>query len=168
MAKAVKDSGGKSKGGRPPTRPNPLDPGILDRICEGLTEGESIVKICEPEDMPHFTMVYRAMAKDEAFANAIAKARAAQQEAEIDKMIQIADEATPENVHVAKLRIWARQWRAAKLAPKKYGERVHTEVTGADGGPIETKATVIDASSLSPDLRESLKAALLAAKGKKS
>ncbi len=156
-----------AKRGRPPIRPNPLDPGIVDRICEGLVAGETITKVCEPEDMPHFTMVYRAMAKDEDFANAIAKARAAQQEAEIDKMIDIADSATAENVSVAKLRIWARQWRAMKLSPKKYGEKVQAEVTGANGGPIQTQAIVVDATQLEPAQREALKLALMAAKEKK-
>jgi hypothetical protein len=85
--------------------------------------------------MPDYSMVYRAMAKDAAFANAIARAREAQQEAIIDGTIDLADEATPETVHVAKLQIWARQWRAAKLAPKKWGDKIEidakVEATGA-------------------------------------
>lgn len=121
--------------GRPPKRPNPLDPGIVDRIAEGLIDGHSIKKVCEPEDMPDFSMVYRAMAKDQNFATAIARAREAQQEAIIDSTIDLADQATPETVHVAKLQIWARQWRAAKLAPKKWSDKVDisatVEVTGA-------------------------------------
>jgi hypothetical protein len=121
--------------GRPPTRPNPLDPGVVDRIAEGLIEGHSIKKVCEPKDMPDYSMVYRAMAKDPIFATAIARAREAQQEAIIDSTIDLADEATPETVHVAKLQIWARQWRAAKLAPKKWGDKVDIsaklEVTGS-------------------------------------
>jgi hypothetical protein len=35
-----------------------------------------------------------------------------------------------------KLRIDARKWKAAKLAPKKWGEKVTTEHTGLDGGPV--------------------------------
>lgn len=50
----------------------------------------------------------------------------------------MADQATPENWQVVKLRIWARQWRAAKLAPRKYGDKITTELTGKDGGAIET------------------------------
>jgi hypothetical protein len=29
-----------------------------------------------------------------------------------------------------RLQIWARQWRAAKLAPKVYGDQVHHDVSG--------------------------------------
>ncbi len=34
------------------------------------------------------------------------------------------------------------RWRAAKIAPRDYGDKVQTEVTGADGGPIEQSITV--------------------------
>lgn len=153
-----------AKKGRPPIRPNPLDPGILERICEGLIEGNSIVKVCEPADMPHFTMVYRTMAKDPVFANEIARAREAQQEAIIDSTVDLADRATIEDWQVVKLRIWARQWRAGKLAPKKYSEKVQTEITGPNGGPMQVQALTIDARALQPEHREALKQALLAAK----
>lgn len=150
--------------GRPPRRPNPLDEGILDRICDGLVEGHSIKKVCEPDDMPHWTMVYRTMAKDPAFANEIARAREAQQEVIADDIVDKADKATEKDYNSVKLQIWARQWRAAKLAPKKYGDKQVTEVTGANGGPLQVQAVTIDATKLEPEHREALKQALLAAK----
>lgn len=156
-----------AKKGRPPKRPHPLDKGILDRICDGLIEGKSITQVCEPEDMPHFTMVYRVMAKDEAFAKEIARAREAQQEAVIDGTVDLADEATADDWQVVKLRIWARQWRAAKLAPKKYSDKAQVEVTGANGGPVQVQALTVDARALAPEHREALKQALLAAKNAK-
>ena len=33
-----------------------------------------------------------------------------------------------------------RKWAAAKLLPKKYGDRTVTEVTGANGAPIQLEA----------------------------
>lgn len=128
--------------GRPRIRPRPTDPGIVDRICSGLIEGKSIKEVCDPQDMPHWTEVYKEMAKDRSsdFTTAIAHAREAQQEAIIDSTVDLADKATIEDVNVVKLRIWARQWRAAKLAPKKYGDKTVTEVTGANGGAIKIDA----------------------------
>jgi hypothetical protein len=41
----------------------------------------------------------------------------------------MADEATAENRQTVRLRIWARQWRAAKLAPKKYGDKTTIDTT---------------------------------------
>ena len=56
------------------------------------------------------------------------------------------------------MKIGAYQWRAAKLAPKKYGDRILNEHTGADGGPIRTETTV-DLSRLSDKALAELEAA---------
>lgn len=126
MAATASKLGGMPIGGK--HRPSVYDDGILEKICDGLSEGMSIKAICDPDTMPHFTEVYREMKKSEDVANAIAQAREAQQEFIADEIIEMADLATPENVNVVKLQIWARQWRAAKLAPKKYGDNQKVEV----------------------------------------
>ena len=90
----------------------------------------------DPE-MPSVNAIYVALANDEEFRKRIARAREAAQEAEIDRTIDLADSATPETVNMVKLQIWARQWRAAKLAPKRYGDKTQTEITGAEGAPLQ-------------------------------
>lgn len=124
--------GGMPKGGVK-RRPSVYANGILMQICDGLSQGLSIKHICEPDTMPHFTEVYREMKKNQDVATAIAQAREAQQDFIADEIIEMADTATPETVNVVKLQIWARQWRAAKLAPKKYGEKQSVEVTADIG-----------------------------------
>ena len=59
------------------------------------------------------------------------RAREAQQDLLTDEMIRIADEAGTDKgeVEKAKLRIWTRQWVAAKLAPKSYGDKIAIEDT---------------------------------------
>lgn len=42
-----------------------------------------------------------------------------------------------EHVQRSKLRVDTRKWLLSKCLPKIYGERVSTELTGKDGGPIE-------------------------------
>lgn len=107
----------------------PKDSSILDNdafveeICDRLAGGEGLNAICADPHLPSEDTVYRRMAKDEAFASRIARAREAQQEFEADNIVKMADEADSENWQVVKLRIHARQWRAAKLAPKKYGDK---------------------------------------------
>ena len=118
----------RNKSGPKKRLPTIYDEGVLDRICEGLTEGHSIKDVCAQENMPHFTEVYRTMAKDAEIANAIAQAREAQQEFIADEIVAMADSATAEDYNAVKLKIWARQWRASKLAPKKYGEKQQVEV----------------------------------------
>lgn len=44
--------------------------------------------------------------------------------------LEIADKATPENVSVARLQVDTRKWAAARLAPKKYSDRVEHDHKG--------------------------------------
>lgn len=103
----------------------------------------SIVDISKEEWCPSQPTIYRRMASDESFESRIAFARSAQQDYEADKCVEMADKATNEDWQVVKLRIWARQWRASKLAPKKYGDKIQSEISGKDGGPIETTGIAI-------------------------
>ena len=121
-------------------RPSVFDEGALQRVCDALIEGMSIKQACKPDNMPRWQEIYLEMQRDEDVRTAIAHAREAQQEVTADDIVDMADQATPEDHNVVKLRIWARQWRAAKLAPKKYGEKQSLEVT-ADIG--QTAAAVL-------------------------
>ena len=114
------------------------DPKVVDELCARIAEGQGVLEACATPQMPNASSVYRRMAVDEDFATRIARAREAQQDVEAERCVELADQATPENWQVMKLRIWARQWRAAKLAPRKYGDKITTELTGKDGGAIET------------------------------
>lgn len=105
------------------------DPDKVNEICEMIIEGNSIRSILGEEGMPATTAFYREMDENPEFRNAIARAKEIQQDNIIDSMIDLADTATPENVNVVKLQIWARQWRAMKLYPKKYGEQKGQDVT---------------------------------------
>ncbi len=72
-----------------------------------------------------------------------------------------------EAVARSRLRIDTRKWLLSKVLPKVYGERIITEITGKDGGPIETQATRIDVLALQPEQRDQLKLILQqATKGK--
>jgi len=112
--------------GRPAVRPPVTDPEAIERVCDRLISGMGMREACAPLDCPAECAVYARMAKDPEFAGIIARAREAQQHAIIDQTVDMADAATPEDWQVVKLRIWARQWRASKLAPKVYGDRLET------------------------------------------
>jgi len=148
-------------------RPSTYNEEIATKIVNRMIEGENLTQICRDPAMPPRVTVYAWFDKHPEFYARCARAREALADYLVDEIETLAAKANKENIDQIKLQVSTKQWRAMKIAPRIYGDRTRTEVTGADGGPIETKATVIDASSLSPDLRESLKAALLAAKGKK-
>jgi hypothetical protein len=105
---------------------------LVADICDHLATGKSLIQIGALQGYPSADSMYRQMHRDPEFAAAIAHARVAGQDHEADACVAMADAATGEDWQVVKLRIWARQWRASKLAPKKYGDKV--ALTGGDEG----------------------------------
>jgi hypothetical protein len=112
---------------------------ITDRICELIESGKSINSFAGKKGVPSAPSIYRHMARDAEFAGMIAIARQAQQEHEMEKCIELADSATPEDWQVKRLQIWARHWRASRMIPKKWGDKITQEITGRDGSPIATQ-----------------------------
>lgn len=118
---------------------------IADRICEDIADGLSLREICKKNDMPSRATVFKWLADIDGFSDQYARARDDQAEAYADEITQISDQ-TPElepvkdadgnivelkmnsaYVQWQKNRIDARKWVAAKLKPKKYGDKVeHT------------------------------------------
>lgn len=139
-------------------RPSSYSDATASIICIRIAEGESLRSICADEDMPSKTTVLNWLADKghSQFLAQYARAREAQADALVEECLEIADEASNdwmerkgpdgqslgwqlngEHVQRSKLRVDTRKWWAARLAPKKYGER--QQVTGADGGPIQVQ-----------------------------
>lgn len=91
------------------------------------------------------------------YSDQYARARESQADKMAEDILSIADEAVVEAKHQGedvildisasavarnKLRVDARKWLAAKMAPKKYGDKVVNEHTGTDGAPIPHSLTV--------------------------
>lgn len=127
---------------------------IADAICERIASGESLRSICADESMPSTVTVFKWLGLQAAFANQYALAREAQADALFDEMLSIADDGTNdwmlsrgedeneawrvngEHIQRSKLRLEARKWMASKLQPKKYGDKITQELTGAGGAPL--------------------------------
>lgn len=114
-------------------------PDTKDKVCQLIAEGKSLRQIGDMDGMPTPSTVCLWALTDETFSEQYARAREIQAELQADELIAIADEATNETVQVAKLRIDTRKWTAAKLRPKKYGDKVTQEVTGKDGEDLIPK-----------------------------
>ena len=145
-------------------RPSAYTDAFADAVCERMLNGESLVKICEDVAMPSRTTVYRWMDARPDFVTRCARAREGLADFLVDDIQTLADATTELNVQSQKVKIATKQWRAMKIAPRTYGDRTQTALTGADGGPIRIAATTIDARQLEPDARDALKQALFAAK----
>ena len=111
---------------------------LFDVVCERIANGESLGKICRDKDMPDKSSVTRWLAADEGgeLRNQYTRAREEQADAIFEDCLDIADDATPEDVQKARLRIDTRKWMAGKLRPKKYGDKVLNEHSGPDGAEI--------------------------------
>lgn len=93
-----------------------------DYICQQIALGRSLVKICEEPDMPSYSTTMEWRASDAVFSDRYARAREDQADYHAEEIVDIADTETDPNV--ARVRIDARKWKASKLKPKVYGERI--------------------------------------------
>ena len=112
-------------------RPSKYSDELANEICRLLSEGASLRKICEREDMPARSTVNKWLAGNKAFSDQYARARERQADYYADEMVYLAD--TAEDVNKARLQIDTRKWIAAKLLPKKYNDRMVTEHVAGEG-----------------------------------
>lgn len=105
----------------------------VDRVCNEIAAGNSLRAICADPDMPCVDSIITWLGKHPSFAAQYAQARATQAEGYADEIVEIADSVragTAEQVAAARLAVDSRKWIAAKLLPKKYGERLDVEHGG--------------------------------------
>ncbi len=151
---------------------------LCDAICTALAEGESLRSICQQPGMPHIATVMRWLSDPEKrdFCEQYARAREAQAETLAEELLAIADEAeyepiqdpnTGQTLAVAfdktavarnKLRVETRKWLAARMSPKKYGDKL--AVGGAaDLDPIQMAGREMTDAERAVRLVNTLKAA---------
>ena len=145
----------------PDTKPKIGRPTIFKQetanlICMMLSEGMSLRQILKADKvgkLPAQSTIYEWLIKFPVFAEQYARAREEQADTNADEILEIADEHPPEftdkdgrttldvtYIQWQKNRIEARKWTAAKLRPKKYGDRMAVE--GVEGGAaIKTEDT---------------------------
>lgn len=142
----------------PVGRPTDYTEELAADICVRLSEGESLKGICAGDDMPNRATVFRWLAVHEAFRDMYARAREEQADTLADEIVSISDEECTmvradkhpgvkaddedgslevvfDSTAVARnrLRVDARKWVAAKLKPRKYGDKL--ALGGADELP---------------------------------
>jgi len=118
---------------------------LADRICAEIANGRSLRQICQDDGMPSRETVLNWMHAHEDFFAKCARAREQQADHLFDGMAQIEDrvlagELDPKAANVV---LSSQQWRAAKLRPKVYGQRVDVDVTARQA---EVTDEPIDAS----------------------
>lgn len=143
----------KKPGAAPVGRPTDYSPELINEICDRIANGEPLVRICREEAMPNVVTVYRWLNKYPEFSNLYAKAKDAAADTLAEEIQDIADsipmETTdkegntkfdPAYINWMRLRVDARKWVAAKLKPRKYGDRL-THAGDAEN-PIKSETTI--------------------------
>lgn len=126
-----------------------------ERLCGELATGVSMKTACLPDDMPSAATVFGWMRKHPEFLEMYTRAKQEAADALVEEMLDISDDGTNdwmethdkdgndtgykvngEHVQRSRLRVETRKWIAAKLKPKKYGEKVDVSHGVQDGDPI--------------------------------
>ena len=144
-------------------RPSDYDPAICKKICDRIASSELGLEQVLDEirltdgKAPAIRTVYQWLEKNPEFAQQSARARQLQAQIIHDRAQIVAQ--TPligriektvvngkgeemvitvaDNVERSKLIVQTMLKRAGQLAPKKYGDRLISEHSGPDGGPIQ-------------------------------
>ncbi len=104
--------------------------------------------------MPNPDTIYAWLKDKSGFSDQYARAHEERADRMSEEILEIADETAydttvktnkkgdefeaqdSEWINRSRLRVDTRKWLMARLAPKKYGDKVSQEVSGADGGPL--------------------------------
>jgi hypothetical protein len=130
-------------------RPSDYDGAIADVICaEIATSSKSIRTICKAKGMPHAATVMRWLRTNELFREQYARAKEEQADYLAEEMLEIADSDGDDekpfvgsnHIQRDKLKVETRKWIAAKLKPKKYGDKIDMTSGGEKLPPINLSA----------------------------
>ena len=142
----------------PRGRPEAYTDEMADEVIARMHAGEALRFIVKDEHMPARSTIYEWIKRNTGnFSDRYADAVRVRADTIFDETLEIADDATNdymtsvddingaaykingENIQRSRLRVDTRKWYLSKLVPKMYGEKITQELTGKDGGAIETK-----------------------------
>ncbi len=153
---------------RKPGRPSLYTEALAAKLCTRLAEGKSLRSICRDDAMPAISTVMGWLfdGDHDDFPEQYARAREAQAVVSADVLVDFADDDSidfradkdgklvvdHEHIQRSRLRVDARKWIAAKLLPKRYGDKL--QHTGEGGGPIRTE---VDLTGIPTDVLRELR-----------
>lgn len=130
-------------------RPSLYSDDLVTAICQRIAEGESLRAICRDEKMPACSTVFRWLAERTEFQEQYARATSARADMFAEEIIEISDDGSndymerknsdgssyevvnTEVINRSRLRVDTRKWLMSKMAPKKYGDKITAEHSGA-------------------------------------
>ena len=127
-------------------RPSTYNQETADEICERLANGESYSAILRSAGdgwFPSRWTLARWLDDHDEFRTKYARARQIGAEARAEECNDIVKDATPETATLARLRWDNARWQAKVGNPARFGDKLQAELTGKDGGAIQTVTEVV-------------------------
>jgi hypothetical protein len=104
-------------------RPSIKTPELIETLLQRLVFSDrGLEGVCEAADMPSDVTVYRWLDQDEGFRNSYARARLAL--ADVQAFRGVRDAVECEDPAKARVQLDARKWLAARLDPRRYGDKI--------------------------------------------
>ena len=110
------------KKNKPLGRPTAYNEALAEKILELLASGQALHQLCQAPEFPTSRSIYRWLGERPDFARKYSEARAAQADAVFDRGFEAAWNA--EDAGLGRLKLDAAKWYCAKLAPRKYSDRL--------------------------------------------
>lgn len=133
----------------------------IDALLDAMAAGKSLARACELDGMPSRSTFLRRVAADKELQARYAAAMQARADVLAEETLEIADDdsqdtilgengprANTEWIARSKLRVAARQWFIAKVAPKKYGDKLDVDHGVQEGNPLLTLLAKMGGSTL--------------------
>ena len=111
---------------------------VWPQVLEAISNGASLTEAMRQPNMPSLAWAKRQLQRDSDLQRAYQASIVERAQALADQIVQLSDSQPPPDLEGAalsawvqqlKLRLWARTWVAAKLAPRQWGERLDVSVT---------------------------------------
>jgi len=129
-------------------RPSTYTDAIANEICQLLSEGNSLVRICKLPHMPNSRTVFEWLSRPEheQFALNYTRARAEMTHHLAEQTLEIADLA--KDPVKARLQVDARKWFTSKMLPKVYGDASQVRLADANGDKLDTAPLISELMAL--------------------
>lgn len=148
----------KKKTAKPVGRPSKYSEALADKIClRIMMSTEGLHSICKDDGMPCPATAFNWLNEHKEFLDKYARAKEIQAELLADEIISIADTTiegtktkvtdrgteiiTGDMIEHRRLQVDARKWKASKLYPKRFGDKL--DVTSKDGAIGKTSQIIL-------------------------
>lgn len=124
---------------------------LAEEICTCIAHSDrGLTYWCKKKNhFPSRDTIFQWILRKPDFADKYARAKEMQAEYMSDQLLEISDDGTNDTIEEqgriktdhdvvqrSRLRVDTRKWLLSKLIPKKYGDRIQQEVSGADNAPL--------------------------------